>query len=35
MARTDLKKSLSHLYHAPKTPVEVNVPEMSFLMIDG
>jgi hypothetical protein len=35
MARIDLKKSLRHLYHAPQTPVEVDVPEMSFLMIDG
>ncbi|NLN16796.1 MAG: hypothetical protein GX182_05695 [Firmicutes bacterium] len=35
MARIDFKKSLKHLYHAPKTPVEVDVPEMSFLMVDG
>ncbi len=35
MARIDFKKSLKHLYHAPKTPVAVDVPELSFLMVDG
>jgi hypothetical protein len=37
MATTlDWKKDLKHLYNAPsKAPVEVDVPPMNFLMIDG
>lgn len=36
MEKLDLKKELKHLY-APSSrePVEVNVPEMNFLMLDG
>lgn len=36
MAKTDYKKSLKHLYGPTKTKVvEVDVPPMNFLMIDG
>jgi len=36
MQKIDFKKRLKHLYSAPaKVPVIVDVPPMSFLMIDG
>lgn len=36
MPRVDLKKELASLYRAPaKEPVEVDVPTLAFLMIDG
>jgi hypothetical protein len=35
MAALDLKKDLKHLYAPAKTPSIVEVPAMSFLMIDG
>jgi hypothetical protein len=35
MPRTDFKKELKHLYNPPKEFVVVDVPSMSFLMIDG
>ena len=36
MAKIDLKKDLKHLYHAPsKEPVEVTVPPLNYLMVDG
>ncbi len=36
MEKIDLKKQLKHLYHAPTAKVvEVDVPAMNFIMIDG
>ncbi|MDZ4168729.1 MAG: GyrI-like domain-containing protein [Coriobacteriia bacterium] len=36
MPKLDYKKQLAHLYKpSPREVVEVNVPEMSFLMIEG
>ena len=36
MEKVDFKKELKHLYRpSPKTPAVVDVPEMSFLMVDG
>jgi hypothetical protein len=35
MAAIDLKKDLKHLYSPSKTPSIVDVPTLSFLMIDG
>ncbi len=36
MAKLDMKRELRHLYAPPKDqPVVVDVPQMSFLMIDG
>lgn len=36
MEKRDLKKELKHLYRASaKEPVEVEVPTLRFLMIDG
>jgi len=36
MATIDLKKELKHLYHASaKTPVELEVPTLRYLMVDG
>jgi hypothetical protein len=33
--KVDLKKELKHLFAPPTHPVMVDVPDMSFLMIDG
>jgi hypothetical protein len=33
--KTDLKRELKYLFAPPKDPVMVDVPELSFLMIDG
>lgn len=35
MAALDLKKDLKHVYTASKTPAVVDVPPLSFLMLDG
>ena len=35
MAGTDLRKALAPLYRPPRQPVLVEVPELSYLMIDG
>ena len=36
MGKIDLKRELKHLYHASaKKPVQVEVPEFNFLMING
>lgn len=36
MKKVDLKKDLKHLYHAsPRQVVQVDVPAMRFLMVDG
>lgn len=35
MARTAFEQSLRHLYGPPREPVLVEVPELSWLMIDG
>ncbi len=36
MGKIDLKKELKHLYHASaKAPVEVDVPPLRYLMVDG
>lgn len=36
MEKVDLKKAMKHLYEpSKKEVVEVEVPEMSFLMVDG
>lgn len=36
MRKVDLKKELKHLYQPPtKEVVEVNVPKMNYLMVDG
>lgn len=35
MAKVDLKKELRELYTAPREPVAVDVPPLSYLMVDG
>lgn len=36
MAKVDYKRELKHLYTAPNAePVIVDVPELSYLMVDG
>jgi hypothetical protein len=36
MTKVDLKKDLKHLYQPPKdNPVQVDIPTMNYLMIDG
>lgn len=35
MAKVDFKKEAKQLYAPPRDPVEVDVPEMAFLAIDG
>lgn len=35
MAKIDLKKELKELYNPPREPVLVDVPPLSFLMVDG
>lgn len=35
MPKTDLKKTLKHLYNPPRKFTLVEVPDMQFLMVDG